>query len=100
MNVKPIDPVSLACYRYSPVAAAIRAATHPVTQSLGSAAMFAGAGLRVQTPDVILDLSQQELVAEADARTRDASQTVAATAAAYRLPPFLRQYHPNDLSAK
>ena len=100
MNVRPIDPVVAAFSRYSFIDIATRVATHPVTQSLGSAAMFAGAGLRIQTPDVILDISQQALAAEAAARTRDASQTVPATAAAYRLPPFLRQHHPNDLSAK
>lgn len=98
MNVRPIDPILAAFSRYSPLAAAIRAATHPVTQSLGSAAMFAGAGLRVQTPDAIVDISQQALAAEAAARTRAASKTVPATAAAYRPLPFLRQYRLGDLS--
>ena len=98
LNVRPIDVLLATSSQYSPIAAAMRAATHPVTLGSGSAAMFAGAGLRMQTPDVIVDIPQQALAAEAAARTRDTSQAVPATAAAYRPLPFLRQYRLGDLS--
>lgn len=90
MMVNPIATITLAYDASSIPKLAIRRASQPSLLSLAPSAAFAGAGLHVQTADAILDISQQALLAEGEARQRVADQTVTALSAAYHPRPVGR----------